>query len=115
MRARANYLAGRVAPFAHFSVATLLPSGPSRPWALPELSFRWLTPRAHMFACLRINATVTDDAARLTTGLPGSALTGRGLHPLDDNSEFQGGIVNLLSHLTSISWSHPRADSYLLT
>lgn len=51
---------------------------------------------AHTFAYLRINTTVTDDTARLATGLPGSALAGRDLHPLDDYSEFQGGIVNLL-------------------
>jgi hypothetical protein len=64
---------------------------------------------AHTFACLRINAIVTEDAARLTTGLPGSALTGRDSHPLDDCSEFQGGIVNLLFHRTGIAWSHPKA------
>jgi hypothetical protein len=33
---------------------------------------------------LRINTTVTRNAARLTYGLPGSALTVRGSHPLDD-------------------------------
>jgi len=43
---------------------------------------------AHLLACLRINAAVADDAARLATGLPGSALAGRVLHPLDDFSEF---------------------------
>jgi hypothetical protein len=47
-----------------------------------------------MFAYLRINASITDDAARLATGLLGSALTGRDSHPLDDSSEFQGGIIN---------------------
>jgi len=55
----------------------------------------WLT-MAHTFACLRINICVTADAARLATGLPGSALTGRDSHPLDDCSKFQGGIVDLL-------------------
>ena len=65
---------------------------------------------ARTLAYLRINAAVTGDAARLTTGLPGSALAGRVSHPLDDDSEFQGGIVNLLSQLTSIAWSHPKAD-----
>ena len=65
---------------------------------------------AHTFAYLRINTAVTDNAARLTTGLPGSALAGRVLHPLDNSSEFQGGIVTFLSHQTSIVWSHPAAD-----
>jgi hypothetical protein len=44
---------------------------------------------AHMLARLRINAAVTDDAARLATDLPGSALVGRVSHPLDDFSEFR--------------------------
>lgn len=68
----------------------------------------WLT-MAHTFAYLRINDVVTDDAARLATGLPGSALTGRDSHPLDDYSEFQGAIASLLSQRTSIAWSHPKA------
>ena len=55
----------------------------------------WLT-MAHTLARLRINIPVAEDAARLATGLPGSALTGRDSHPLDDFSTFQGGIVHLL-------------------
>lgn len=65
---------------------------------------------AHTLAYLRVNAVVTDDAARLATGLPGSALAGRDLHPLDDYSGFQGGIDYLLSQLTSIAWSLPKED-----
>ena len=68
---------------------------------------------AHTFAYLRINAAVTDNTARLATGLPGSALAGRDLHPLDDSSEFQGGIITFLSHQTSIAWSLPEADKRL--
>ena len=68
----------------------------------------WLT-MAHTFAYLRINASVTEDAARLATSLPGSALTGRDSHPPDDDSRFQGDIVNLLSLSTSIAWSHPKS------
>ena len=68
---------------------------------------------AHTFAYLRINAAVTDDAARLATGLPGSALAGRDLHPLDDSSEFQGGIVTFLSHQTGIAWSNPKQGKRL--
>ncbi len=71
------------------AVTTLLPSGPSRPWAMPGLSFRWLTPRAHMLAYLRINESISGNAARLATGLPGSALAGRVSHPLDDTSDFK--------------------------
>ncbi len=39
---------------------------------------------AHMLARLRIAGAVTHVGARLTTDLPGSALIGRGSHPLDD-------------------------------
>ena len=39
---------------------------------------------AHTPVYLRINTPVTRNAARLTSGLPGSALTVRGSHPLDD-------------------------------
>jgi hypothetical protein len=41
-----------------------------------------------LFACLRINQSVTALAARLATGLPGSALAGRDSHPLDDRPNF---------------------------
>jgi hypothetical protein len=41
-------------------------------------------PAAQLLACLRINRTVARPTARLTTDLPGSALAGRNLHPLDD-------------------------------
>ena len=97
VRAMATYLAGR---------AALNALSQWRPCCLQVLRdlglcrdcpFDGCHTMAHTFAYLRINATVTDDAARLATGLPGSALTGRDLHPLDDNSEFQGGIDYLLS------------------
>jgi len=39
---------------------------------------------ARMPVHLRINTSVTRNAARLTYGLPGSALAVRGSHPLDD-------------------------------
>lgn len=39
--------------------------------------------------CLRINTPVTRNAARLTSDLPGSALTVRGSHPLDNLPNFQ--------------------------
>jgi hypothetical protein len=38
---------------------------------------------ARMPVYLRINTPVTRNAARLICGLPGSALTARGSHPLD--------------------------------
>jgi hypothetical protein len=41
-----------------------------------------------LFACLRINRTITGATARLTTDLPGSALVGRDSHPLDDKPNF---------------------------
>ena len=42
--------------------------------------------------------------ARLATGLPGSALTGRDSHPLDDKQDFRTPLVPSL--LTSLTWSH---------
>jgi len=41
-----------------------------------------------LFACLRINRVIAGPTARLTTGLPGWALTGRDSHPLDDRPNF---------------------------
>ena len=41
-------------------------------------------PTAQLLVCLRINREVAPSTARLTAGLPGSALAGRDLHPLDD-------------------------------
>jgi len=63
---------------------------------------------AHMLVCLRINAVVADSAARLTTGLPGSALAGRVSHPLDDFSEFRR-LPHIVSFRTSRAWSLPRS------
>ncbi len=47
-------------------------------------TFSTLIVAARMPVCLRINISVTRNAARLTYGLPGSALAVRGSHPLDD-------------------------------
>ena len=44
--------------------------------------------RAQWFACLRIALAVTPDGARLVTGRPGSAFTGR-IPPLDDRLNFR--------------------------
>jgi hypothetical protein len=49
-----------------------------------------------MLTYLRINRPVAGKAARLVTGLPGSALTGRDSHPLDDYSDFQKVSPSLL-------------------
>ena len=48
-------------------------------------------PAAHTLAYLRIAMTVTRDGARLTTNLPGSALVGWDLHPLDNTLIFKEG------------------------
>ena len=45
-------------------------------------------PPAHIFACLRFDPVVSDDAARLATGLLGSALAGRVSHPQGDSPCF---------------------------
>ncbi|MBT8373422.1 MAG: hypothetical protein KJN80_00750, partial [Deltaproteobacteria bacterium] len=47
-------------------------------------TFSTLIVAARMPVCLRINTSVTRDTARLTYGLPGSALAVRDSHPLDD-------------------------------
>ena len=47
-------------------------------------TFSTLIVAARMPVYLRINMSITRNAARLTSGLPGSALTVRGSHPLDD-------------------------------
>jgi hypothetical protein len=46
-------------------------------------------PAAHTLACLRIAMTVTRAGARLTSTLPGSALGGWDLHPLDNELIFK--------------------------
>jgi hypothetical protein len=58
-----------------------------------------------LFACLRINRVIAGSTARLTTGLPGSALAGRDSHPLDDKPNFMKSSLH--SFRTSRAWSHP--------
>ena len=65
--------------------------------------FSGLNPTAHLLVCLRINPAVTDETARLTADLPGSALIGRDLHPQDDDSEFHKvTVTSLLSDQKSL-------------
>ena len=54
------------------------------------------THAAHVFACLRIDGDLTVPAARLATGLLGSALAGRDSHPLDDIQDFSDSATCLL-------------------
>ena len=64
-------------PSRPITTTTMLPS---RFWALSAIGMRELRsriPAAHALACLRIDAVVTHDVARLAAGLPGSALAGR--------------------------------------
>jgi len=49
---------------------------------------------AHPLAHLRIAASVTGRVARLTAGLPGSALAGRDFHPLGCASGFRNAIAS---------------------
>lgn len=49
---------------------------------------------AHAFTYLRIADPVTRTVTRLASGRCGSTLAGRGLHPLDDVSEFQEVIAS---------------------
>ena len=69
--------------------AALLPSGRMTPSAPGKRYISGLTLAARMLVCLRIYQSVAREAARLTTGLPGSALTRWDLHPLDDSPNFQ--------------------------
>jgi len=66
------------------TVTPLLPSGKLKPSAPETKPFSTLIVAAHTPVYLRINTPITRNAARLTSGLPGSALTVRGSHPLDD-------------------------------
>ena len=54
------------------------------------------THAAHVLACLRIDEDLTVPAARLATGLLGSALAGRDSHPLDDLQDFSDSATCLL-------------------
>ena len=84
----------------------LLPSGNSAPWASGKIIvFGAACPTAHTLACLRIAGPVAATVARLATGLAGSALAGRGLHPLDDKPNFMKSS-HLQFPLTSLAWSH---------
>lgn len=71
---------------AAFELRGVLGSGNTR--------FSWPTHAAHRLACLRINRPVTGPAARLATDLPGSALIGRALHPLDDKQDFRSSATS---------------------
>lgn len=88
------------------SRTALLSSCCTSPWTPDISNFRGCTQRLNMLARLRINAIVADDAARLATDLPGSALVGRVLHPLDDFSEFRC-LPHPISFRTSRAWSLP--------
>ncbi len=77
------------------TATALLPSEMPTSWASGIGQFRgW--PTAHTFTYLRIAAAVTRVVARLATGLPGSALTGRDSHPQDDSSKFQAITTSFL-------------------
>lgn len=77
------------------AAAALLPSEMPTSWAAGILAlFGAALSSARMLTFLRINRPVTGQAARSVTGLPGSALTGRDSHPLDDSSDFSSGITS---------------------
>ena len=78
---RAHLLPSVEVGAAAFELYDTLGSGDSR--------FTRLTHAAHTLAHLRISGSVAGFAARLATGLPGSALTGRESHPLDDKQDFR--------------------------
>ena len=95
------------------AVIALLPSGQADALSCCQnCSFVGCIPMAHMFAYLRFNSIVTGAAARLATNPSGSTLVGQDLHLLDDDSEFQGSIVYLLSFPTNIAWPRPAFSFY---
>jgi len=67
--------------------------------------FRGRLTAARTLAYLRIAVPVTRDAARLASGLLGSALTEWVLHPRDGSPNFKSEQSLLLSHRTSIDWT----------
>ena len=83
-------------PCPSVAAATLLPSGNRTPWASGMRGFEADGSLARMLTYLRINRPVAGTAARLVTGLPGSALAGWDLHPLNDCSDFQKASPSLL-------------------
>ena len=73
----------------HSRCCCVLPSGIVTPWADREQRYFGAdSPVAHRLACLRIHPRVAALVARLATDLPGWALVGRDLHPLDDKRNF---------------------------
>ena len=70
------------------TTSAVLPSGYWVPWAIGRGDFRSRCSPAHALAYLRFDDEVTRAAARLTTGLSGSTLARRDLHPLDDKQNF---------------------------
>ena len=88
-RAEVIYPAERDSSSPLISVESLLPSGIPTPWALGMSAFRGWFPTARSLVYLRIAEEVANSVARLTSGLPGSALTGQDLHLLDDEPNFK--------------------------
>jgi hypothetical protein len=85
VRATVHDPAGCATASPVMAAATLLPSGSGKSLGTRDVYFAWLcNPRLGTLAYLRINGDVATTAARLATGLPGSALAGRGSHPQDD-------------------------------
>jgi hypothetical protein len=69
-------------------VAAVLPAGRTTLSAHETSAFSRLTTAAkRVFARLRIAERIAAPVARLATGLRGSALAGRDLHPLDDEQD----------------------------
>jgi hypothetical protein len=74
-----------------------------------------------VLAYLRIDGNLTILAARLTTGPPGSALTGRDSHPLDDKQDFRTSAMCILpDQLCLVALHHSlrengRAESFALS
>ena len=71
------------------TMTVLLPSRIENLWATRKRRLSKLNHTAHSLARLRIaGRSVAPDVARRATGLPCSAVTGRDLHPLDNDSAF---------------------------
>jgi len=84
IRARVKHAARYAVPSPKFTGDGIAAFRRNKALGTWKKTFSTLVVAARMPVYLRINKSVTRNAARLTYSLPGSALAMRGSHPLDD-------------------------------
>ena len=105
IRAAAKHSAEPDIPTARFLYCRCCLQGNRHPRRLGANYISELTSAAHMFACLRIDVSLTSDTARLVSGLPGSALARWDSTHRMTIQHFMR-LPQPHSLLTSIAWSH---------